>query len=308
VTDPETHVPVGERARAKLLTEAIRPEATEEVKAEAKMAASPTSDIPVGALGSGSDFSPFLDHLGVTTLSIEFGGEAKDGGVYHSRYDTVEHHTKFIDPGLVYGKVLAETIGHAVLYAADTGLPLQSPGDFANVVTQYVSKVKKLADTQRETAVQQGMLLANHAFDIAADPTEPHGSPVALKSVPKFDFSPLDRATTRLAKSAKAYNAAFATGSNKLSPTQLAKLQTIMNSIASTLLSDVGLPGRPWYKNLIYAPGRYIGYGVTTLPGVTEAITQERWSDVPTYISLTASALNAYSAKLDAATEILGSA
>jgi N-acetylated-alpha-linked acidic dipeptidase len=88
----------------------------------------------------------------------------------------------------------------------------------------------------------------------------------------------------------------------------LAKLQAIMNGIASTLLSDVGLPGRPWYRNLIYAPGRYIGYGVTTLPGITEAIAQERWSDVPTYIGLTAAALNAYCARLDAATGILGPA
>jgi len=308
IADPQTHVSVGERSRAKLLTEAMRPDAGPELKAAAKLAATPGSSLPIAPLGSGSDFSSFLDHLGVATLSIEFGGEAKDGGEYHSRYDTVEHHTRFIDPGLVYGKVLSQTIGHAVLIAADASLPLQAPGDFSNAIAHYVSGVKELADTQRDAAMRQKALLASRAFEISADPTGPHGNPVALKPVPKFDFAPLDKATARLAKSAKAYEAALAAGGDRLSPAQLAKLQAIMNGIASTLLSDVGLPGRPWYRNLIYAPGRYIGYGVTTLPGITEAIAQERWSDVPTYIGLTVAALNAYCARLDAATEILGPA
>jgi N-acetylated-alpha-linked acidic dipeptidase len=306
VADPEAHVPVGERTRDKLLTDAMQPGAGPEIKAEAKIAADPARNLPVGAIGSGSDFSPFLDYLGVPTITIDFSGEAKGNGVYHSRYDTFEYHTKFIDPGLVYGKVLSETIGHAVLDAADTALPLQSPGDFAEAVKQFVSQVEKLADAQREMAEQQKTLLAQHAFAISADPAGPHGDPVALKPVPHFDFAALDGAAARLAKSAKSYETAFAMNGGKLSPDRIAKLQAIMNGIDQTLLAKAGLPGRSWYKNLIYAPGRYIGYGVTTLPGIAESITQENWANVPIYIGLTAAAINAYSARLDAAAAVLG--
>ena len=305
VTDPESHVSVAQRDRAEVLTQAMRPDASSQVKAEAKSVSNPSSNLPLGALGSGSDYTSFLDHLGVTTLSFGFGGEGVSTGVYHSRYDTFEHHTKFVDPGLVYSKVLAETIGHAVLEAADSGVPLQDPVDFASAVAEDVTTVKKLADTQRAEAKQQEQLLADNAYAIAADPTKPHGNPVALKQVPDFDFAPLDNAIATLTANSKAYESAMTAKGASLSPSQIAKLQGLMNTIEQTLLTDGGLPGRDWYKNVVYAPGRYIGYGVTTLPGITEAITGERWNDVPRSITFTANALNAYSARLAAATEVL---
>ncbi|OJU10585.1 MAG: folate hydrolase [Alphaproteobacteria bacterium 64-11] len=305
VIDPEANVSVGARVRAKTLTAAAAPGANAEIKAEAKHLSDPGSDLPVGAAGSGSDFSSFLDHLGVTTLNIGFGGEAMGGGVYHSRYDTFEHHTRFEDPGLAYGKVLSQTVGHAVLYAADSNLPLLHPADFARAMSGDIGKVEKLADSQRAAAEEQKTLLAQHAYAVAADPTEPHGEPVPLQAVPNFDFTALDQAGEALTKSADAYEAALAVHSATLSPVQAARLQALMQTIDQTLLNEDGLPGRPWYKNLIYAPGRYIGYGVTTLPGVTEAITEERWSDVPKFIGLTAQALNAYAARLDEATALL---
>lgn len=305
VRDPETKVSLGQRARAKLLTLAVRPGADPQTKEFAKELSVSSGTLPVGPLGSGSDYSAFLDHLGVATLSLELTGEAKGGGVYHSRYDTFEYHTRFIDPGLVYGKVLSELIGHAVLFAADSDLPLQEPKDFSIAVTQYLSDLKKFATARREAANQQEQLLAQNAFAIAADPTEPHANPLTLKKVPEFDFAPLDRAAARLTASAKAYDAALAAKGARLSQSQLSNLHAIMDGIDETLIADVGLPGRPWYKNLIYAPGRYIGYGATTLPGVTEAIGQARWGDVPTYVNLTAAALNAYSARLAAATALL---
>ncbi|HEX3755641.1 MAG TPA: transferrin receptor-like dimerization domain-containing protein [Rhizomicrobium sp.] len=305
VTDPEAHVSLAARSRDKLLTMAASPGASPDIKAEAKEASAPGSDLPVGAAGSGSDFSPFLDHLGVTTLNIGFGGEAHGGGVYHSRYDTFEHHIRFDDPGLVYGKVLSEMVGHAVLAAADSDLPLQHPADFARAMSQDVSMVERIADTERMAAAEQKKLIAANAYAIAADPTEPHGNPVPVQAVPAFDFKPLDEAAATLTKSAKAYESAVAAHGTGASPAQIAKLQEIMQTIDQTLLSEAGLPGRPWYKNLVYAPGRYIGYGVTTLPGITEAITEERWSDVPKYVQLTARAFDAYAARLNAATAAL---
>jgi N-acetylated-alpha-linked acidic dipeptidase len=79
----------------------------------------------------------------------------------------------------------------------------------------------------------------------------------------------------------------------------------LMQTIDQTLAPDVGLPGRPWYKNLIYAPGRYTGYGAKTLPGIREAIEEERWDDATRYMKLTADALNAYSDRLDQARSVL---
>jgi len=123
--------------------------------------------------------------------------------------------------------------------------------------------------------------------------------------VPDFDFAPLDSAIATLTANSKAYESAMTAKGASLSPSQIAKLQGLMNTIEQTLLTDDGLPGRTWYKNVVYAPGRYLGYGVTTLPGITEAITGERWDDVPRSITFTANALNAYSARLAAATEVL---
>jgi N-acetylated-alpha-linked acidic dipeptidase len=301
ITDPESHVSLKERARLRLLTTA-----TPENKEQAKALADPAALLPVAPAGSGSDYSPFLDHLGVTTLDYGLGGEGASGGVYHSRYDTFEHHTRFDDPGLVYGKVLAQVAGHSVLAAADSDLPLQHPAAFATAIKDYVEKVEKLADTRRETAQQQAKLIAANAYALAADPTQPHGDPVPLKPVPKFDFAALDQAQAHLADAAKKYEAALAAKGARLAPAQKVQLQALMQSIDQTLLAEQGLPGRAWFKNVIYAPGRYIGYGVTTLPGVTEAITEERFADVPGTVKQAAQALDAYAARLDSATAILG--
>ncbi len=307
ITDPESHVSVKERARLRLLTEPGGGEgAGPDARAERQRLADPAAELPVAPAGSGSDFSTFLDHLGVTTLDYGIGGESAGGGVYHSRYDTFEHHMNFDDPGLVYGKVLAQVVGHTVLAAADADLPVQRPAAFAGAIKQYVARVERLADSQRSAAEEQQKLLAVHAYAIAADPSRPHGDPVPMKPVPKFDFAPLDKALAHLSDSAGKYEAALAAKGASLSPAQKAKLQALMQDIDQTLLADQGLPGRPWFKNLIYAPGRYIGYGVTTLPGITEAITEERFADVPTYIGLTAGVLDAYAARLDSATQAMG--
>jgi N-acetylated-alpha-linked acidic dipeptidase len=305
VTDPEAHVSVDARARARLATAALSPASPPDVKEEAKLAAEPGSSLPMGAPGSGSDFSGFVDHLGVTTLSVGFGGEEAGGGVYHSRYDTFEHHSKFVDPGFVYDAMLAKTITRAVLLAADSNLPLQQPGDFADACAQYASELKKLADDHRTAAQNQAKLLAANAYALSADPRLPHADPVALKTVPAFDFAPLDDAVTALKKSAAAYDAAIAAKGAQLSPAARGKLLGLMQSLDQTLLLDQGLPGRPWYRNSLYAPGRFTGYGAKTMPGIREAIEDERLEDVQTYIGLTAGTLKAYAARLDQAVALL---
>jgi N-acetylated-alpha-linked acidic dipeptidase len=305
VIDPETGVPIGQRLRAKMRVDALAPDAKEHVKAEAKIVADPSNDFPIEALGSGSDFSSFLQHLGVPALDVGFSEEGNTRGVYHSRYDTFEHHSRFVDPGFVYDALLAKTIGRMVLRVADSNVPVQREMDFADAVSNYLDEVKKLADDKREEAETQAGLLRDHAFQLAADPTKSSGLPTPLQPVPHIEFATLEDAVDRLKHSAKAYDDALAEHSSGLSGARLAHVQMLMFDIDQTLAPDVGLPGRPWYKNLIYAPGRFTGYGAKTLPGVREAIEEQRWADANRYVKLTADALNAYSDHLDKATAVL---
>ncbi len=304
LADPETGASVDARRRAKLATAT----GDDHVKAMAKQAADSTRDMPVEPLGSGSDYSAFLQHLGIATIDFGYGGEGVSTGVYHSRYDTFEHHSKFVDPGFVYDSLLAKTAGRAVLLAADSDMPIVEAGDFADASAQYVTELKALADSHRRDAEAQAKLLAGKAYDLAADPAKPHADPAALKTVPAFDFAPLDSAVTGLKKSAAAYDAAVAAKGGKLSAANKAKLNAMMLTLDQTLLLNAGLPERDWYKNLIYAPGRFTGYGAKTMPGVREGIEDERFEDAAKYIGLTAGVLKAYAARLDQATSLLNGA
>lgn len=305
VIDPETHVSIGARHRAQMRIAALAPDAKPEAKVDAKIAANPMADFPLEPLGSGSDYTAFVQHLGVPALNLGFGGEGESGGVYHSRYDTYEHHSRFVDPGFVYDALLAKTVGRLVLRVSEAEAPVQQAGDFAERVSTYFAELKKLETTEREEAELQAKLLQDHVFDLAADPTKARGVPDALDAVPALQLKPLETAIDRLKTSAAAYDAAIGKDAANLSPERRAALWVLMRDIDQTLLSDSGLPGRAWFKNLIYAPGHLTGYGAKTLPGVREAIEDRRWSDADRYAQLTADVLNAYSDRLDRATALL---
>jgi N-acetylated-alpha-linked acidic dipeptidase len=305
IIDPETQAAIGNRTRARLRVDALAPHATDEAKENAKLAADPRKDFPIEAIGSGSDFSSFLDHLGIASLNFEFADEGESSGVYHSRYDTFEHHSRFVDPGFVYDSLLAKTVGRLVIQVADSEAPLVQAGDFADAVARDVTDVKKLADKKRKDARTQIAMLSDRSFALSADPTKSYGDPTPLKPVPKIDFAPLDRAVARLKTRAQKYDGALAAHFVRLPAARRAALRGLVNTIDQTLTSDVGLPGRAWYRNLIWAPGRNTGYGVKTLPGVREGIEDERFDDATRYVRLTAGVLNAYSARLEQATRVL---
>jgi N-acetylated-alpha-linked acidic dipeptidase len=308
VTDPETGVSVAARARARMQVAGAAPSASEEAKANAKLAADAAHDLPIGALGSGSDYSTFLQHLGIAALNVGFGGEGQVGGVYHSAYDTYEYYSRFGDPGFAYAPVLAKTVGRVVLRMADADVPLARYGDFADTVSRYLDQVKKLADTKREAAETQAKLLVANAFHLTDDPTKTSGPPTPLKSVPHFNMAPLENGLDHLKRSAKAYDTALAAKGAALPNATKAKLIELARQTEQSLTVDVGLPGRDWYKHLIYAPGRYTGYDPKTLPGVREAIEEERWTDVDRYAALTGAALDAYADKLDEGVRLMGEA
>jgi N-acetylated-alpha-linked acidic dipeptidase len=309
VVDPQTGVSVDARRRAGALTDAASSSAGERAKAIAKAAADPSKDIPLDPLGSGSDYSAFLQHLGLAALNVGYGGEGSSGGVYHSAYDTWEHHSKFVDPGFAYAGALAKTTGRIVLRMADADLPLQHYGDFADTVSTYLDEVKALADSKREAQTAQAKLIAADAFRLSDDPTLSSGPPTPLKPVPFFDLAPIENAVVRLKASAKAYDDALAAKGAALPAATKGRLTALAGQTEQALIVDTGLPGgRDWYKNMIYAPGRFTGYGAKTLPGVREAIEDERWDDVDAYAVLIGQALNAYADKLDAGVALINGA
>jgi N-acetylated-alpha-linked acidic dipeptidase len=300
VVDPQTRVSADGRRRAGAMIASGSAGASERAKEVGKIAADPSRNVPLDPLGSGSDYSSFLQHLGLASLNVGYGGEGSGGGVYHSAYDTWEHHSKFVDPGFAYAGALAKTTGRLVLRMSEAELPVQRYADFANTVSTYLDEVKKLADRKRDEQVAQAKLFGANAFKLADDPTLTSGPPSALKVVPYFNFAPIENALTRLKASAKAYDAALAAKGAALPAAKKARLVELAGWTEQALVMEPGLPGgRGWYKNMIYAPGRLTGYGAKTLPGVREAIEDERWADVDTYAAMIGKALTAYAARLD---------
>ncbi len=308
VKDPETGATSQARLRAKTLVDGYEKGASEQEKKDATTAAA-GGDLVIEALGSGSDFTPFLQHLGITSLSIQYGGESDQAGVYHSKYDSFDHYVRFGDPGFVYGIAEAETVGHVILRVADADvLPLQFAG-FAQAVDGYVGELHQLTDQKRKAAQELGKLLDQNAFTLASDPTRPVLAPERDPEVPYLDLAPLDNVAARLKKSAKAYDDLYTkleAGTSKLTPAQSRELDELLRGMEGTLLYAHGLPGRDWYEHLIYAPGLYTGYGVKTLPGVREAIELNHWDEADHYAVLTAAALTAYCDRLDRAAALLG--
>jgi N-acetylated-alpha-linked acidic dipeptidase len=307
VKDPETGVSVQARARARLLVAGFEGGAFDDEKKEARKAAA-GGDLAIGALGSGSDYTPFLQHLGIASLNIEYAGEGDMGGVYHSSYDTYEHYVRFGDPGFQYGVAEAETIGHIVLRMAEAPvLPLQLSG-LAETIDGYVQEVHKLADDQRRHAEELGRLLDSNAFGLAADPTQKIGPPEREAEVPFLNLAPLDNAVARLKRVTHSYDelhARWQAGGVKLTDAKLAELNGLLAGLEHALTDEKGLPSRDWFKHMIYAPGRLTGYGVKTLPGVREAIEQSRWDEAVQYAGITATSLEAYCDRVERASKLL---
>jgi N-acetylated-alpha-linked acidic dipeptidase len=312
VRDPETGVSAEARLRAHMEVAAYQPgggdeESGQETKQNAKLAEA-GGDLPIEALGSGSDYTPFLQHLGLTSLSIEYRGEGDQQGVYHSRYDTFEHYVRFGDPGFAYGVAEAQTIGHIILRVADADvLPLQFTG-FADTMSRYVDELHQAVDDKRRNAAELARLIDANAFGLAADPTRAVAGPEREAPVPQLDFTPLEQVAARLKKSAAAYDAAYARltgGDLSLSGTKRRQLNALLQGMEQRLTLAQGLPGRDWYRHFVYAPGMLTGYGVKTLPAVREAVDGNRWDEAARYIPITATVLGNYCDGIDQATALL---
>jgi N-acetylated-alpha-linked acidic dipeptidase len=308
VTDPETRVSVQRRQRAFIDVSAAEKGASPELKQAAKLAGA-DGDIPITPLGSGSDYSAFLQHVGIATLDFGFGGEANQGGVYHSRYDSFDHFDRFGDPGFKYEVALAEVAGHIVMRAADAEVLPMRFGDFSSALDRYVKQLHEQVANERKAAEAQHKLLDAGAYKLASDPLHLLAPPERLSDVPKVDLAPLDTAAKKLKESAQAYEKAYnmrATKGLDIPPAQLAQVNQLMGTMEQRLLDAQGLPGRPWYRNMIQAPGELTGYAPKTIPAVHEALDMRDWNRADQYAVVTAHVLDGYRAQLDHLTALLG--
>jgi N-acetylated-alpha-linked acidic dipeptidase len=298
VKDPDTGAPVLERARARVLTDNYINSGDVEA---AELDAARSGKLPLGPLGSGSDYSSFAQHLGLAAMNLGFGGEGQSAGSYHSIYDSFYHVTHFDDPGLVYGAALSKVVGRIVLRAADgPRFPAHYSG-FADQVSRYVGEVKKLADDQREKDRDLADLRRDGDFRLTSSPTDPESAPPDEGITPLIDMLPLENASDHLTRAAGAADSMLA-NEQTLPPATQARINAALANIDELLLDPAGLPGRPWYQNLISAPGTLTGYGAKTLPGVREGIEQRHWDDARAYVGRTAKVIEDYANRLDEVT------
>ncbi len=292
VIDPQTKISVGERWKNRILVNGA---------ANDKKEARDRSDLRIEALGSGSDFTPFLQHLGIASLNLGFGGE-DGGGSYHSIYDSFDHFTRFVDPNFDYGIALAQTAGRMTLRlaGADT-LPFEFT-NFAETVGGYVKEVMTLTDTMRDDTKTMNQMISSGTLKAAQDPTQTFVMPKTKAEVPYLNFAPLQNALVRLQESAKNYQ--NAAKGRQISPSIQKQLNGILINTERALTSNQGLPRRGWFKHEIYAPGFYTGYGVKTLPGVREAIEQRNWTEATQQIEIIAGTIRNFAAEIDKATKL----
>lgn len=301
VQDPQSGASVAARWRA-----GVRAKAFDGLRGNpaALAAAELAGDQPLDALGSGSDYTAFIHHAGVSSINIGFGGEGESAGSYHSIYDSYDHFVRWDDPGLAYGAALSKVAGRLVMRLADAEVLPVRFGPVAGAARSYLNDIRQLIDNRRREDERRAGLSAD-LYQLASDPRDPLGPPLPKAPTPALDLAVLDAAITRLDTAAKAFDAAIAAREASLTPAQAAALNGKLRDIEQTLLSPAGLPFRPWFRNILYAPGRFTGYGSKTLPGVREAVEERRFDDAVREAGIAARALNDYADRLNAATGLL---
>ena len=292
ITDPETKMTVWKRRHLADLSRAGEKERTE-LRSRV--------DMRIPALGSGSDFTVFLDHLGIASVNLGYGGE-DSGGQYHSIYDDFYYYTHYSDTDFSYGRALAQTAGTMVIRMADADiLPFQFT-DLADTVHGYLTELKALAGQKRDEAKERNKEIEEGVYTAIKDPKKTLVPPAAEEIPPYLNFAPLEQASDDLTEAAAAYDKAYS-ATAAASPNPELNLDLIRSE--RLLTDDRGLPNRPWFEHLLYAPGFYTGYGVKTIPGVREAIEQKKWPEANEQMTHVSAALEHEADLLKQATKLL---
>jgi len=217
------------------------------------------AEVRVGTLGSGSDFTPFIQHLGVPSTDI---GSEGPYGVYHSVFDNYNWFIKNADPTFVYEQEMARVFGLEILHMADTDLLPYDYSLYGKQISGYIAAAGKTASEKKLT----------------------------------LNFAPATQAAQRLAAVGETIRGYQSAGT---APVAAAKLNAALRQAENALLSDTGLPRRPWYKHTIYAPGEYTGYAAVVIPGVNEAIEQGNATVAQAQLDILAAGLNQAAAGLE---------
>jgi len=299
IVDPEKNISVWKRSQLARIANSRSAEDRNEVRTR--------PDLRIGALGSGSDYTPFIDHLGIASLDIGYGGE-DGGGIYHSIYDDFYWYTNFADTDFSYGRALAQTAGTAVLRIADAELLPFEFTNLAETIKRYSDELKRLLKTKQDEVREQNKQIEEGVFTATADPKEISVSPLKEEVPPHLNFAPLENAIDALTRAAERYSKAL-TAVKSAARTPNASVTGSVNKKllqSERILTDQkGLSGRSWFKHMIYAPGFYTGYGVKTIPGVREAIEQKKWKEADVEIVRVAGILEQEAGLIEAAAKEL---
>ena len=303
ISDPETKLSAWKRQQLREIANAKTPEQREEIRKRA--------DLRIPALGSGSDYTAFLQHDGVASLNIGFGGEDQ-GGIYHSIYDDFYWFTHFSDTDFVYERALAQTGGTTILRLADAELLPFEFGNFADTVQNYLKELKALSQKMQDDIRERNREIEEGVFKATDDPKRPLVPPAVEAVPPHLNFAPMENAVDVLSRSASEYRKALehanANGGAALASASLAEVNKMLIESERKLTNAEGLPNRPWFKHQLYAPGFYTGYGVKTVPAVREAIELKKWQQADEAIVVVARVLQDEAALISSAAQKLSGA
>ena len=296
IEDPDTKASVWKRMQARTIA-AGPPAQRNEARTR--------SDLRISALGSGSDYSAFLQHAGVPTLNLSFAGLDDSEGIYHSIYDDYYHFTKFLDTDFVYGRALAQTVGSLVIRLADASvLPFEFTS-LADTVQTYVSDLEAQLKNRQTEVKELNQQIEEGVFTAIADPRRQTTAPVVESVPPSINFAPLDNAASALSQAADRYKKSLEAARSRLTPDQIRAINKGVIQSERHLTDTGGLPRRPWYRHMLYAPGFYTGYGVKTMPGVREALEQKNYAEAEREIVRVAEALTREAQLIDGLTQAL---
>ena len=296
IEDPDTKGSVWKRMQARAIAAGPAAQRNE---------ARTRSDLRISALGSGSDYSAFLQHAGVPTLNLSFAGLDDSEGIYHSIYDDYYHFTKFLDTDFVYGRALAQTVGSLVIRLADASvLPFEFTS-LADTVQTYVSDLEAQLKNRQTEVKELNQQIEEGVFTAIADPRRQTTAPVVESVPPSINFAPLDNAASALSQAADRYKKSLEAARSRMTPDQIRAINKGLIQSERHLTDTGGLPRRPWYRHMLYAPGFYTGYGVKTMPGVREALEQKNYAEAEREIVRVAEALTREAQLIDGVTQAL---
>ena len=213
-----------------------------------------------------------------------FGGLDESDGIYHSIYDDYYHFTKFLDTDFAYGRALAQTVGTLVIRLADADvLPFQFT-HLADTAQTYVRELQALLKERQDEVRERNRQIEDGVFASIADRRRPLTAPSIEEVPPALNFAPLENAANALTRAAERYRKALEAARSKLTPESARAVNVRLIQSERQLTDPAGLPRRPWYRHLLYAPGYYTGYAVKTMPGVREAIEEKNYAEADTEI------------------------